>query len=414
MRWTHSRPDTERRRPGGWPGGVPPPAGEDARGPAGEDAGVPRRFLAALLVLVIGLTSAHSQTGTSDLDRIRGEITRLRRKLEDVRAQTKTAERELEEVGIELDIRTRELQIAVDLQRQIEQEQQNVAAQVVEVGQRIVRQKEFLRHRLAALYRLGGLSYLRLLMSIDERRNPIEAMSMLSYLVERDWRAVTAFQNTRAQLDARTADLLHKRQRVADIRRIVEERRRAVSATYAQRERMVASLRTAGSTSERQISELEEKATRLERLLDFLSTQQAGVVAKVDVRSYQGALSWPAQGKIVEQFGLQRNAKFSTVTFNNGMKIAAPPGAEVHSVFVGTVLFSQWFKGYGNLIILDHGNRVFSLYGNLKSPSVAVGDRINAGQTIAGVGESEEAKSGYLYFEIRRDNKPENPQKWLR
>ena len=388
MRWTHSRPDT--------------------------DAGVPRRFLAALLVLVIGLTSAHSQTGTSDLDRIRGEITRLRRKLEDVRAQTKTAERELEEVGIELDIRTRELQIAVDLQRQIEQEQQNVAAQVVEVGQRIVRQKEFLRHRLAALYRLGGLSYLRLLMSIDERRNPIEAMSMLSYLVERDSRAVTAFQNTRAQLDARTADLLHKRQRVADIRRIVEERRAAVSATYAQRERMVASLRTAGSTSERQISELEEKATRLERLLDFLSKQQAGVVAKVDVRSYQGALSWPAQGKIVEQFGLQRNAKFSTVTFNNGLKIAAPPGAEVHSVFVGTVLFSQWFKGYGNLIILDHGNRVFSLYGNLKSPSVAVGDRINAGQTIAGVGESEEAKSGYLYFEIRRDNKPENPQKWLR
>jgi len=371
-----------------------------------------KRVAALLLICVV--FPVHSQTGTSDLERIRGEITRLRRKLEDVRAQTKSAERELEEVGIELDIRTRELQIAVDLQRQIEQEQQNVAAQVAEVGERIVRQKEFLRHRLAALYRLGGLSYLRLLMSIDERRNPIEAMSMLSYLVARDSRAVTTFQNTRAQLEARTADLAHKRQRVTDIRRIVEGHRAAVSATYAQRERMVASLRTAGSTSERQISELEEKAKRLERLLDFLSKQQAGVVAKVDVRSYQGALNWPAQGKVVEQFGLQRNAKFSTVTFNNGMKIAAAPGAEVHSVFVGTVLFSQWFKGYGNLIILDHGNRVFSLYGNLKSPSVAVGDRINAGQTIAGVGESEEAKSGYLYFEIRRDNKPENPQKWLR
>jgi murein hydrolase activator len=369
--------------------------------------------LAALLLLCI-VFPVHSQTGTSDLERIRGEITRLRRKLEDVRAQTRTAERELEEVGIELDIRTRELQIAVDLQRQIEQEQQNVAAQVGEVGQRIVRQREFLRHRLAALYRLGGLSYLRLLMSIDERRNPIEAMSMLSYMVARDSRAVAAFQDTRAQLEARTADLALKSRRVADVRRTVEQRRAAVSATHVQRQRMVASLRTAGSTSERQISELEEKAKRLERLLDFLSKQQAGVVAKVDVRSYQGALSWPAQGKIIEQFGLQRNAKFSTVTFNNGMKIAAQPGAEVHSVFVGTVLFSQWFKGYGNLIILDHGNRVFSLYGNLKSPSVAVGDRINAGQTIAGVGESEEAKSGYLYFEIRRDNKPENPQKWLR
>jgi len=83
-------------------------------------------------------------------------------------------------------------------------------------------------------------------------------------------------------------------------------------------------------------------------------------------------------------------------------------------VFQGTVLFTQWFKGYGNLVILDHGNRVFSLYGNVKSPTVAVGDRIASGQPIAGVGESEDASSGHLYFEIRRDNRPEDPQKWLR
>jgi septal ring factor EnvC (AmiA/AmiB activator) len=367
-----------------------------------------------MLLLLVLVLPAHSQTGNSDLERIRGEIARLRHKLDDVRAQTRTAERELEEVGIELDIRARELQIAVDLQQQIEQEQQAVAAQVADVVARIDREKEFLRRRLAALYRLGGLSYLRLLMSIDERRNPIEAMSMLSYLVARDARAVDQFQAARAQLAARTADLAEKKRRVTDIRRVVEERRAAVAATYAQRERMVAALHTAGSSSERQISELEEKAKRLERLLDFLSRQQAGAAPKVDVRSYQGALDWPVQGKVVETFGLQRNAKFNTVTFNNGVKIAAPPGAAVRSVFVGTVLFSQWFKGYGNLIILDHGNRVFSLYGNVKTPAIAMGDRVSAGQAIAGVGESEEARSGYLYFEIRRDNKPENPQKWLR
>jgi len=371
-----------------------------------------RMTVAALLVAVV----AHPQPArNADLERIRGEITKLRRKLDDVRAQTKSAERELEEVGIELDIRTRELQIAVDLQAQIEQEKQAVTAQVADVAARLSRQKEFLRHRLAALYRLGGLSYIRLLLSIDEKQNPVEAMSMLSYLVERDARAVTRFEATRAQLGTRTAELAEKERRVGEIRRLVEQRRGAVAATYAQRERMVAALRTAGTSSERQLSELEEKARRLERLLDFLTRQQAGAApAVVDVRSYQGALNWPVQGRVLESFGLQRNPKFSTVTFNNGMKIAAAPGAEVRAVFVGTVLFSQWFKGYGNLIILDHGNRVFSLYGNLKSPSVAVGERINAGQAIAGVGEAEEVKTGYLYFEIRQDNKPENPQKWLR
>ncbi|HET7712963.1 MAG TPA: peptidoglycan DD-metalloendopeptidase family protein, partial [Thermoanaerobaculia bacterium] len=105
---------------------------------------------------------------------------------------------------------------------------------------------------------------------------------------------------------------------------------------------------------------------------------------------------------------------FATYTVNNGLKIEAAPGTQVRAVFQGTVLFSQWFKGYGNLIILDHGNRVFSLYGNLKAPGVVVGDRVNAGQVIAGVGESEDGRAGYLYFEIRRDNRPEDPQKWLR
>jgi septal ring factor EnvC (AmiA/AmiB activator) len=374
-----------------------------------------RSKLAAVALVAALVVPAHSQPANPDLERIRGEIARLRKKLDDVRAQTKTAEQELEEVGIELDIRTHELQLAVDLQKQIEQEQQGVAAEVADVGQRMARQKEFLRRRLAALYRLGELSYLRLLMSIDERRNPVEAMSMLSYLVTRDSRAVAQFQATRAQLAARTADLADKQRRVAQIRGVVEQRRAAVAATYAQRERMVRALRSTSTSSEQQISELEEKAKRLERLLDFLAKQQQGVVAPAaDVRSYQGALGWPTQGRLIEPFGLQRNAQFNTVTFNNGVKIAAPPGAEVRAVFVGTVLFSQWFKGYGNLIILDHGNRVFSLYGNVKAPTVKVGDRVSAGQAIAGVGESEEARSGYLYFEIRRDNKPENPQKWLR
>ena len=198
------------------------------------------------------------------------------------------------------------------------------------------------------------------------------------------------------------------------MRQVVEQRRQSVVAARAQQEHLLVSLRQEGSQSEQRIAELEEKAKRLEHLVDTLSKHRQGLAAPTDVRTLQGALPWPVQGKVIEQFGKQVNAKFATVTFSNGLKIAAAPGTGVQAVYPGTVLFSQWFKGYGNLVILDHGNRVFSLYGNLKSPAVAVGDRVNAGQTIAGVGESEAAHSGYLYFEIRQDNKPEDPQKWLR
>jgi len=373
-----------------------------------------KKSLAVVIVALLTITLVHSQTSrNADLDRIRGEISKLRSRLGDVRAQTQTAERELEEVDLELGIRTRELEIATRMEADLVQQLHEIENQIAGLAPRIAQQKEFLARRLAALYRLGGLTYMRVLLSIDDRQDPLQAMSMLSYLVSRDSRAITRFQTTREQLRLRYADLADRQLRLRQMQSVVEQRRRQVAATRAQKATLLASLRLQGSESERQLSDLEEKAKRLERLIELLS-QKAGISAATDIRSVQGALNWPVDGKVVEHFGVQRNVKFSTVTFNNGIKIAAPAGAEVRAIFPGTVLFAQWFKGYGNLIILDHGNRVFSLYGNLKSPGVAVGDRIDAGQAIAGVGEAEDAQSGYLYFEIRQDNKPEDPQAWLR
>jgi septal ring factor EnvC (AmiA/AmiB activator) len=373
-----------------------------------------KKSLAVVIVALLTIALGHSQTSrNADLDRIRGEISKLRARLGDVRTQTQTAERELEEVDLELGIRTRELEIATRMQADLVQQLHEIENQIAALAPRIAQQKEFLARRLSALYRLGGLTYMRVLLSIDDRQDPLQAMSMLSYLVSRDSRAITRFQATREQLRLRYADLADRQRRLRQMQNVVEQRRREVAATRAQKESLLASLRLQGSESEKQLSELEEKAKRLERLIELLS-QKAGINAATDIRSVQGALNWPVDGKVVEHFGVQRNVKFSTVTFNNGIKIAAPAGAEVRAIFPGTVLFAQWFKGYGNLIILDHGNRVFSLYGNLKSPGVAVGDRIDAGQAIAGVGEAEDAQSGYLYFEIRQDNKPEDPQAWLR
>jgi septal ring factor EnvC (AmiA/AmiB activator) len=369
----------------------------------------------ALMLLLAGIPLRSEESGKNeDLQRIRGEIRRLKEKLESVRSRTRTAEEELEALEIELAIRSRELEVAVGMQRALEAQQRTIEAQITDLAPRIEQQKRFLSRRLRALYRLGGLSYLRLLMSIDGRRDPVEAISMLSYVVGRDGRAVTRFQQSRRQLDEEYASLADKQIHVARIRSVVEERRQGLAQTRDHKATLLASLVSEGTRSEQKLAELEEKARRLERLFGLLYQQSQTGVTTTDIREFRGALLWPLEGKVLEGFGRQRNAKFSTVTISNGIKIEAPAGAEVHAVFQGTVLFSQWFKGYGNLIILNHGNRVFSLYGNLKVPVVAVGDTVTAGQAIADVSEAEDAGTGYLYFEIREDNKPEDPRKWLR
>lgn len=367
--------------------------------------------IAIFLALLLAAPAAPQRT---DLDRIRTDITRLKKRLDDVRQQAASAARELELTDLDLGIRTRELQLASEEAVRVTAEREQLLAQIATLEPRIARQKDDLRKRLVVLYRLGGLSYVRMLLALDSDSNPIEAVSMLSYLVTHDSRAVTRFQTTQRELAARQAALLARQQELLRTQNDVAERRRAVAVAVAQKQRVLAQLRTEETGAAQQLAALEEKARRLQRLVDGLLQQKRGLSPEMDIVAVQGALAWPVDGKIIERFGKQRNPKFSTFTINNGLKIEAVPGTEVHAVFQGTVLFSQWFKGYGNLIILDHGNRVFSLYGNLKAPLVAAGDRIVTGQPIAGVGESEETGSGHLYFEIRTNNQPEDPQKWLR
>lgn len=368
-------------------------------------------ILGAILLAVATLVFAQQNP---DLDRIRDEITRLKKRQDVVRREQRTAEQELEATDLELGIRTRELEIALDAQRRLERERAATEAEIAALTPRIEKQKKDLGRRLVALYRLGPLSYLRMVMSLGEQTDPSAAMSMLSYLVTHDGRMIERFQDAQQQLALRVAELVERERKLAEATKVIEDQRRAIAKAYEEKERILAALKREESGSEKQIADLEEKARRLERLVDVLSKQQGGMIPALDVRTFRGALAWPAEGKVIEKFGRQRNAKFATYTMNNGLKIGAPPRAAVRAVFQGTVLFSQWFKGYGNLIILDHGNRVFSLYGNLTGPSVAVGDRIATGQSIAGVGESEDGKSGFLYFEIREDNRPEDPLKWLR
>jgi murein hydrolase activator len=349
-----------------------------------------------------------------DLERVKAEILRLRQRLDGVRQQAKTAQRDLEETDLELSLRTTELQLAVETERKLEAERQTVVQQIATIEPQLAANRRYLAGRLGALYRLGSLGYVRLFFSMDGDRDPLEAISTLRYLVQRDARTLESVRRTQTELAGRQQELASRQAKVVEAKRVVEDRRRQVIASRVAKERLLDSLRVSEQGSAKQLAELEEKARRLERLVTVLSQQSQGGTPILDIRSVTGALPWPVRGKVIENFGRQRNAKFATVTTSNGLKIEAASGTAVHAVFQGTVLFSQWFKGYGNLIILDHGNRVFTLYGNLKSPAVAPGDRIAAGQAIAAVGESEDAASGYLYFEVRQNNRPEDPQKWLR
>jgi septal ring factor EnvC (AmiA/AmiB activator) len=132
------------------------------------------------------------------------------------------------------------------------------------------------------------------------------------------------------------------------------------------------------------------------------------------VRSARGRLLFPVPGGQIEaRFGRAVDPRFGTVTLQRGIDVRAPEGAPVRAVHGGTVVHAGWFRGYGNLMIIDHGDGMFSLMAHLATLDRAVGDEVRRGDQLGTVGDTGSLKGSYLYFELRDGQKPLDPEPWL-
>jgi len=373
-------------------------------------------------LIILSVVAALLATGLSaqsnskrDLERIRAEIRNLRGNLSSLKAKTESTEKELEVLDLQLEINSRELEAAQTVEAQLAGQEAALQHEVETLRVRIDEQRRDLAQRLAVLYRLGRLSYVRILLALDQNQNPFEAAAMLSYMVQRDSRSIEAFQRTRGEWERQVALLAEEQSKLREARVAVEQRSSEVRRARAEKQALLSRLEAEGTRSLERLADLEEKARRLEALFTLLYERTPGAdPGQRGIEDFRGALEWPVSGNVIESFGRHRSERFATFTVSNGLKIEVPSGTDVRAVFEGTVLFSQWFKGYGNLIIIDHGHRIFSLYGNTRGITVNVGDKITTGQHIALVEQDDSGLSGYLYFEIREDNKPTDPRTWLR
>jgi murein hydrolase activator len=126
---------------------------------------------------------------------------------------------------------------------------------------------------------------------------------------------------------------------------------------------------------------------------------------------FQGALPWPSEGVLTQRFG--RVSRNGVTLIRNGIELSLAEGRPVHPIHEGTVAFADPFSGYGNLVIVDHGDRSYSLYGHLSSLSVKQGDHVDA-KTSVGLTGRNPAGNPALYFELRIDGKAVDPLQWLK
>jgi murein DD-endopeptidase MepM/ murein hydrolase activator NlpD len=216
-------------------------------------------------------------------------------------------------------------------------------------------------------------------------------------------------RNARERLAAARASL-EDLESAARIRAGARERARVRrTRETGRRDALVAAIRESPVLKKRVASELDRQDRRLgERLKTLPSTPATGVAAR------KGSLPSPCPEAILEvPFGKVVNLKFNTVTSQRGWDLRARAGTPVRAPAPGKVAHAAWFGGYGNLLIVDHGAGVHTLYAHLQDFAKAVGDEVREGEVVGRVGDTGSLKGAYLYFEIRQDGKAVDPAHWI-
>ncbi|TKR29343.1 peptidase M23 [Luteimonas gilva] len=399
-----------------------------------KPARAPALLLAALLAA--GAAQAQSSRETErKLERARSELKDIAAERRKIEGQRGAANRELRQADEQVGQSSRVL-------RQTESELQRQAAALAELQQRrdalrikLGAQREELARLLRAAYKLGDDAPLKVLLSQDSVADAGRDLAYHRYLQRDRAQRIAALNEQLHELDELEKDIAQKRVQLdatrADKRKeltALEKQRRDRAALIAQLderyrdrnakekalgrdvkalERLLAQLRAAAARAAR------EREAAARAAANASKPSSAGTRKPVQVASTApinvGGLGWPASGALLAGFG----GTMPDGRRSEGMLIGAAAGAPVRSVADGTVVYAEWMTGYGLLLIVDHGNGYMSLYANNDALLKDAGDTVKRGDAVGSVGSSGGQGRPALYFELRRNGQPVNPNVWL-
>ncbi len=375
------------------------------------------------------------------LKEVQRELGREREKVKEVRRREASLSRELTALEDDLNAKSKLLKSLEAKLRGSSQRITRLSRDISATETRLERNRTLLRQRLRAMYKQGRLGYVRVLLSAEDFSSAGRRLKYLSALAAQDQRLIKAHNTSLTDLSRKRAELERYKREIAEAteraaatrNQIVEEQRAYRVLLVKVREEKAGHLAT--------VKELEASAKDLQSLIARLQSEEerqrrasrsapkregarGGRTETVEETSLdirddgrferlRGKLPWPAKGTLASGFGRQEHPRFRTVTFNRGIEISAPQGRDIVAVAEGTVIYADWFKGYGRLIILDHGSGYFTLYAHASDILVKTGDAVAGGQAIAKIGDSGSLEGPQLYFELRHKGKPQDPLAWL-
>ncbi|HEX7128220.1 MAG TPA: peptidoglycan DD-metalloendopeptidase family protein, partial [Thermodesulfobacteriota bacterium] len=281
-------------------------------------------------------------------------------------------------------------------------------------------QRRALEARAVALYKLGPLGPVQALLSASSLADLAKRARYLRAVLEADREQVRRYEAGRAALRRETAALAAQERELAALTRRQRDLADRLEAEQAARRDLLRAIQDEQSLAAAAAEELQAAAEALKALLARLEAEAVARALQGEqarpaggFAAARGRLALPVAGEIVTPFGPREHPRFRTVTVSNGIEIRAPAGADVRAVADGRVVFAGWFRGYGKMLILDHGDQFYTLYAHAAELYKAVGEAVRQGDRVASVGDTGTLGDPVLYFEIRQAGKPLDPAEWL-
>ncbi len=413
---------------------------------------MPRTFLALAFLCLLGPAVADERAAArQQIEAARQDIAELQKLLKQI---------EQEKSGVQKQLQTTESEMG-QLEKQVDSLQQEIDRSEAELerlneekttleGARLEQQR-LIGLQARAAYQNGRQEYLKLLLNQQNPEKFSRTLNYYDYLNKARLEQLDSFNETLRQLANVEADIEAQQNLLAEKKDGLLERRNQLAEVRKERQQTLAKLNSDLSTRERKLQARRQEQAQFERVLKTIEEtlarqareaeearqrellaerqrqqqRQAGSVAPSGpmvssagssfggpFAQAKGKLPWPVDGRLVARYGTPRGGDARTKW--DGVLIGASAGTQVRAVHGGRVVFADWLRGAGLLVILDHGNGYLSLYGHNQSLLRDAGEIVKAGDPIATVGTSGGQETAALYFAIRQQGRPSDPAQWCR
>ena len=373
-------------------------------------------LLASLLAANLALAanpSAQEEVSEQQLKALRNDISKLQGWLTEARGEHSQLENRLRETEVQIGQLVSRIAENSNEAAELEQRLMRLRSEQRSLQTQLDQQAGYLRQQIRSAYAMGRQEYLKVLLNQQEPDRVARLLRYYDYINKKRTEQIEEYLGTARQLSVVQSEIITRGKTLEQVRRSLQNRRSELLAEQKKRQAVVKQLSQEIAGRGDELKKLLADQKRLEQLLEAVTEAIIKLPPPRDASPFpqmRGKLPWPIKGRVLSAYG---SKQYNNRLTSHGMLIQAREGDAVRSIHGGRVVFADWLRGFGFMLIIDHGEGYMSLYGYNQTLNKQPGDWVHGGEVIATAGSTGGQQNNGLYFEIRSDGQPLDPISWI-